>query len=85
MSGGRCVVPNCKSYRNRKGQDRGIKFHKFPSNKKLRRQLRYCIKLISEFKINKYTTVCSNHFKTEDYVITSYSYTGEFIQNIQNK
>lgn len=66
MGGRKCVVSGCPSHSARK-EDRGVTFHKFPHNPKVRIQWLTMCKMDPGLLPPKSMNVCSRHFRQVDF------------------
>uniref|UniRef100_A0A6B2EFM2 Putative phd zn-finger n=1 Tax=Phlebotomus kandelakii TaxID=1109342 RepID=A0A6B2EFM2_9DIPT len=66
MGGRKCVVSGCPSHSARK-EDRGVTFHKFPHNPKVRIQWLTMCKMDTSLLPPKSMNVCSRHFRQVDF------------------
>ncbi|XP_029994355.1 THAP domain-containing protein 2-like [Sphaeramia orbicularis] len=61
-----CAAWGCKNRRTVQSRSRGITFHKFPKDKKLRRQWEVALRRRG-FSASRSSVLCSDHFRPEDF------------------
>uniref|UniRef100_A0A672HL68 THAP-type domain-containing protein n=1 Tax=Salarias fasciatus TaxID=181472 RepID=A0A672HL68_SALFA len=61
-----CSAYGCGNRRNIENSTRGITFHKFPRDKKLKRKWELAVRR-KDFTASEFSKLCSEHFKPEDF------------------